>query len=611
MKKNIMNYTKNIASTTALFSLSFILSGCLDMMENDKSKEKTTTSNQSSSTNETETTDGTNGNNSSLGTAPNTNQSMNDGSLLNTPGTPITGLPAVPTTSLPLGGVISPPNLIPTDCPATSQIGLPGTIELAGVSVTPGVVPVIKDSTVKLNLYRDEALEMKISLNGSCTCGTWEKYSTEKSTIVPVPNSLNQISVQYKDYDHAGTICASVSFIHDNAGPVASLTRLAGPLTLGSTISFSLSATDSGSGLDHFECFLNDQSYSCNNLNVTSGAKNFNAQLDIPNLPVNVYKLTVRTVDNAGNSSDVSHPFEIVPSNYLVNQDLIVKNNKMMTDILFVVDNSGSMEYEQRSMDQRINHFMTMISDLDYQIAVTTTDPRNSVYGDGNFVNFNEIGLKILTPNDMSLENAQAVLGKTLKRTEAGASDEQGIFVTYRAIERSKTAGSPQQKFFRPQASLVVILISDEDESGCGSKNDPAGLVNFVKATWPGKSFSFHSIITIPNDATCLKTNGAAYGKKYQELSKLLGYGTVGGSLIGSVCASDYASQLTGIGQSVQDMSYTAELKCAPVVTGNSSVEIYYQGSKFNGNFAIQGTKLVFDQLLSDGSYSLKYNCSK
>ncbi len=45
-------------------------------------------------------------------------------------------------------------------------------------------------------------------------------------------------------------------------------------------------------------------------------------------------------------------------------------------DILFVVDNSGSMSEEQQGIGNKISGFLSRINNLDWQIAVTTTDDR-------------------------------------------------------------------------------------------------------------------------------------------------------------------------------------------------------------------------------------------
>ena len=54
--------------------------------------------------------------------------------------------------------------------------------------------------------------------------------------------------------------------------------------------------------------------------------------------------------------------------------------------ILIVDDNSGSMHYEQKSMAQRMSTFLQQLKGLDWRVAITTTDPKHSVYGDGRLL---------------------------------------------------------------------------------------------------------------------------------------------------------------------------------------------------------------------------------
>ena len=120
-------------------------------------------------------------------------------------------------------------------------------------------------------------------------------------------------------------------------------------------------------------------------------------------------------------------------------------------DLLWVIDNSGSMQIFQNSMSANsaafINAFLT--SNADYHIAVITTDdPSFSVIVDNS-----------------TLDPA-GTLSTLFLVGNSGSGMEKGIDMSYKSLSDPMYAG-PGGNFFREAASLVVVYVSDEpDQSG-------------------------------------------------------------------------------------------------------------------------------------------------
>lgn len=298
-----------------------------------------------------------------------------------------------------------------------------------------------------------------------------------------------------------------------------------------------------------------------------------------------------------------------VPPKHVVQSTTLVSQNKV--DILLITDNSASMEYEQQSMAKRMGTFISKLTGLDWRIGITTTDPRDVTLGDGRLIAMKNMTKTYVITSAMDTTLAQKALGDTIQRPETGDSSEQGIYATYRAVERSlNPKDATNAGFLRPDAAFAAVVISDEDESAKGFKNKPENLIDLVRTQFHGnKTFTFHSIITKPGDKHCAETNGATYGTTYASLSHRTGSGGVGGAIIGSVCEADYAGQLTGIGQSIQDMKKVLDLQCAPVGDVHSSVVIDLNGHAFNERYEVQDSKIVFDNPLPVGEYRLEYDC--
>src|SRR5690606_17034812 len=122
---------------------------------------------------------------------------------------------------------------------------------------------------------------------------------------------------------------------------------------------------------------------------------------------------------------------------------------------------------------------MKEIEGVDYEIAVTTTDPKNSVNGDGRLVPMVGLNNEYILKPSVGIEQGQKILGATLQRKANGSSVEKGIFATHRAIERKfETQVSPNKSFFRDDASLAVVVISDENETGKDAKSKPEALLS-------------------------------------------------------------------------------------------------------------------------------------
>jgi hypothetical protein len=323
-------------------------------------------------------------------------------------------------------------------------------------------------------------------------------------------------------------------------------------------------------------------------------------------LPIGQYTFTIDALDELGNRRVFEIKWEVLNIYRNIIQFVQVDGKSNKVDILFVVDNSGSMSYEQKNMSKKIGDFMSKVKDLDYRIAVTTTDPYKE---DGKILPFSN-GYVYLNPS-LSAEDNQALLSQRIKIGYYGSPKEQGIRNTYRSIQRALAEpNSINGQFFRKEAALAVVLISDEDESDYKTMNKPKNLVDYVKLSFGNsKSFEFHSIITKPMDILCLKGEGYQYGYKYKSLSDL-----TGGS-VGSVCANDYSQQLGDIGTSIKDQSVkTVTLVCEPVdinKDGLADVAITLENGQKITQYQINGLKLTLENKLPVGNHKFEYNCIK
>lgn len=276
------------------------------------------------------------------------------------------------------------------------------------------------------------------------------------------------------------------------------------------------------------------------------------------------------------------------------------RNN--MVDILFIDDNSGSMEEEQRLLGQRFSSFISGLSTLDWQIGITTTDVSNGKYGlKGKILELagrpGEKILKATTPN------ADTVFANTIQRPETlscstGTFDdcpsgvEQPLYASILAMEKRN---SDNRGFFRDGADLAIVILSDEDEmsNGPSSATKPKDVVDKFKSLWGReKRFSVFGIIIEPGDQTCLDEqvnqsgNTGYFGIFAHTLTRMTG------GVTGSICERDYSSTLENIGEKVLELSNSFELAHTPI---NGSVRVTLTPAQ-NTPWSVRGNKLMFNQ---------------
>jgi hypothetical protein len=278
--------------------------------------------------------------------------------------------------------------------------------------------------------------------------------------------------------------------------------------------------------------------------------------------------------------------------------------------ILFVVDNSASMTKELQSIAHQFTSFLDNIKKTDYHIAIITTDWENDR---GRFLLFPN-GQKFLSnPGGNSSVHNQNVsyFQQVVKRPVGNNDDERGIYALNMALDN---AG--HSDFFRPHSLFMVIIISDEDERSFGG-NVPNGYYGEVKSLetydLPETFFrkvshhnqysivEVHSIIIPPGDSHCKNQAGGVEGHIYAQASNpsddiLRRYGNIRRGHVGSICSSNYSSQLGPIANTLLGVP-PIPLPCFPVA---GTVSLQVEGRRVN--FRLEGRKVIIEDQVSFGS---------
>jgi len=213
--------------------------------------------------------------------------------------------------------------------------------------------------------------------------------------------------------------------------------------------------------------------------------------------------------------------------------DSFLQTERPTVDILFVVDNSGSMQQEQQNLATNFGQFIqfTTALDIDYHIGVITTDTDE----DGALVApfISNIGSSATA--DPTGAFVQAVnVGTTGSATENGL--ETAVLALTEPALSTTNAG-----FLREHALLSVIYVSDEDDHSNGDVGDWLDRLLAVKGYDANAVLASAIAGDVP--AGCNGNgNNADAGKRYFDVVNGLG------GVFASICTPDWSTTMEQLG---------------------------------------------------------------
>lgn len=184
-------------------------------------------------------------------------------------------------------------------------------------------------------------------------------------------------------------------------------------------------------------------------------------------------------VDRSGSVVDINDPNLQVDtpddlagqfsSNPALQRDIYEQTVARAVDILWVVDNSGSMVEEQRKLAANFSQFFQFLNSkkVDYHIGVTTTDTASIGAGKLRVVKApNNADISYLSK---ALCESAGVDCNTLFATMSnpgtnGSPEEKGIDAAALALSEPNLSGA-NAGFVRDDANLAVVVVSDEEDS--------------------------------------------------------------------------------------------------------------------------------------------------
>lgn len=279
--------------------------------------------------------------------------------------------------------------------------------------------------------------------------------------------------------------------------------------------------------------------------------------------------------------------FSILPDSNHFKQSAGTLNNKL--DILWVVDNSGSMTALQNNMTSNFNSFISNFSTkgYDFKIAVTSSDsylaspqfnnvPSMARFSDGVSTHS---GVYVLLPSTLNLINkfvVNASLGSY------GSGDERAFSSFREALNSSQ---SQNVGFLRPDSFLAIIILSDEDDFSGSGRSENGGndhdynastletvdsYLTYLDAktgtTVGNRRYSVSALAVL--DTTCKNIHKkdpnasvTIIGQRYIDLANKTD------GVLGSICDASYATALDQIQSKIAELSTQFYLSRVPDVS--------------------------------------------
>ena len=234
-------------------------------------------------------------------------------------------------------------------------------------------------------------------------------------------------------------------------------------------------------------------------------------------------------------------------------------------DILFVIDDSVSMQQEQELVAQGFYRFIEAVDDeeLDFHLGVTTTN-----MDDGNPERGALLGEPPwLTPQDDYLP---AFMERVQGIGTGGSDKEQGLAAAWHAMQVQENQG-----FVRQGAALALLFVSDENDCSneggisdaahgavCYDEDAPLTPANqFIRGFQDLKGAEgrvvVSAIIGPEVDEGC---EDAWPGHRYETVAETLD------GVTGSICRSDYEDLLGSIGERIVGPIRVFQLTYIPVL---------------------------------------------
>ena len=313
---------------------------------------------------------------------------------------------------------------------------------------------------------------------------------------------------------------------------------------------------------------------------------------------------------DASNESELIVPLEGEGTNSRSQVDTFVQTSGQTVDVLFVVDNSGSMSEEQSNLRESFTSFIAGADQFsnDFQIGLVTMDMQNDD-DSGRLQGSTRIVSRSPNASSEFIANTRSeFLGTNGSGTEEGLAAAEAaltdplIYDTGVSCSGDGDCVSPDtcvegrcgglnRGFLREEALLEVIFVSDEDDGSPGTLNFYVDFLKNLKGYRNEGRMHAHAIVGAENGraSACDGPGGdATRGERYVEVAQR----TNGG--IYSICDEDFGTPLRMIGNQAFGLPVQFFLS-RPALSATISVEVDGQSRQNGWSYDRDSNSVIFE----------------
>lgn len=288
--------------------------------------------------------------------------------------------------------------------------------------------------------------------------------------------------------------------------------------------------------------------------------------------------------------------------------DVFEQTSGRTVDVLFIIDNSGSMGEEQRSLQRNFGSFISGAQQFqnDYQLGIITTDMMAD----------DESGRLQGQPRIMRRgPNVEAEFSNTVDVGTNGSADELGLEAARRALSDPLAfdtgvmcggdadcvepdrcvggfCGGHNRGFLREDAALELIFVSDEDDHSQGTLNFYVDFFKNIKGFRNEARFHASAIVGASNGraAACEGQGGSADpGRRYVEVAD-----RTNGRVL-SICDDNFGPALRDLGNQAFGLQ-TEFFLSRPAVGPSVEVRVDGQVRDAGWFYDEQSNSVVFEE---------------
>jgi len=271
-----------------------------------------------------------------------------------------------------------------------------------------------------------------------------------------------------------------------------------------------------------------------------------------------------------GLQANAGYNVQKFPGKVTIEVDVEASQNNSPIDVLFVMDDSGSMGTYQQKLSDLTPVFVDALKNLrrDFHAGVITTSVTDYIQKPtGGMLRGSPLFVDNKTPDFGS------ALAKNLLVGTNGDAVEQPFQTATLALTEPLLSGY-NKGFLRDSAALALIFVTDAEDQ---SPQDVKAMTDLLKARKQSldKVTTFSWIVpTVTNDQSCQRDDGTTPPTKIEDLSKELQGTTYSLCNITQAAYSDFADKLAKFGAGPLTPSLTeVPLTIAPVV---SSIQVKF-----------------------------------